>query len=117
MDGDVPTPTLYTRHAVGWREQRVGENESRFRLVNERLRDLVIDDAERHGEHAEKLSVVCECGNVDCTEKFEVSLASYEWVRAGSARFVIVPGHEIPGSERIVREGTGYVIVEKFGDA
>ena len=51
----------------------MGENESRFRLVNERLRDLVIDDAERHGEHAELLSVLCECGDVDCTAKIDVA--------------------------------------------
>jgi hypothetical protein len=95
----------------------VGENESRFRLVNERLRDLVIDDAERHGEHADLLSVVCECGDVDCTAKIDVPLATYEWARSGSARFVIVPGHEIPDSERIVQHGNGFLIVEKFGDA
>jgi hypothetical protein len=95
----------------------VGENESRFRLVNERLRDLVMDDAERHHEHPDALSVVCECGDVDCTDKIDVELSTYEWIRAGSARFVIVPGHELPDSERVVREGPGYAIVEKFGDA
>ena len=95
----------------------MGENESRFRLVNERLRDLVIDDAARHGEHAEALSVLCECGNVDCTDKVDLSLSEYEWVRSASARFVIVPGHEIDDAERVVREGNGYAIVEKFGDA
>ena len=85
--------------------------------MNERLRDLVIDDAERHGEHAEALSVVCECGDVDCTAKIDVSLASYEWVRTGPARFVIVPGHQIADSERVIRDGNGYLVVEKFGDA
>jgi hypothetical protein len=95
----------------------VGENESRFRLVNERLRDLVIDDAERHGEHAELLSVVCECGDVDCTAKIDVPLATYEWVRSGSARFLIVPGHELLDSERVVQQGNGFLVVEKFGDA
>jgi hypothetical protein len=95
----------------------VGENESRFRVVNERLRDLVIDDAERHGEHAELLSVLCECGDIDCTAKIDVPLATYEWVRSGSARFVIVPGHELADSERIIRDHGTYVVVEKLGDA
>jgi hypothetical protein len=102
---------------MGWREQRVGENESRFRLVNERIRDVVIDDAERHGEHADELSVLCECGNVDCTEKISLPLATYEWVRSAAARFVVVEGHDIPDSERVIREGKGWVIVEKIGDA
>lgn len=109
--------TLYTRSPVGWREQRVGENESRFRLVNERLRDLVLADAQRHHEHPQALSVVCECGDVDCTEKLDIALSTYEWIRAGAARFVIVPGHEIIESERVVQSGPGYAIVEKFGDA
>jgi hypothetical protein len=102
---------------MGWREQRVGENESRFRVVNERIRDLVIDDAERHGEHAEGLSVLCECADVDCTEKITVSLSTYEWIRSAPARFIVVPGHDVPDTEQVLRQGNGYVIVEKFGDA
>jgi hypothetical protein len=102
---------------MSWREQRVGENESRFRFVNERVRDLVVDDAERHGEHAEELSVLCECADIDCTEKITLALADYEWVRSAPARFVVVPGHLIKDSERAVREAHGYVVVEKFGDA
>ena len=38
-------------------------------------------------------------------------------MRSASARFVIVPGHELVESERVVQEGEGYLIVEKFGDA
>jgi hypothetical protein len=102
---------------MGWREQRVGENESRFRVVNERIRDLVIHDAERHGEHAEGLSVLCECADVDCTEKITLSLPTYEWTRSAPARFVVVPGHDRADTERVVRDGHTYVIIEKFGDA
>jgi hypothetical protein len=102
---------------VGWREQRVGENESRFRLVNERLRDHAIDDADRRAEHADHLAVLCECADIDCTDKLELALADYEWVRSAPARFVVAPGHLLVDSERPVREGTGYVVVEKFGDA
>jgi hypothetical protein len=32
-------------------------------------------------------------------------------------RFIVVPGHDLPDSEQVLREGNGYVIVEKFGDA
>jgi hypothetical protein len=102
---------------VGWREQRVGENESRFRLVNERLRDHAIDDADRRAEHPDQLAVLCECADIDCTEKIELPLATYEWVRSAAARFVVVPGHDRPDSERTVRDMQTYVIVEKFGDA
>jgi hypothetical protein len=102
---------------VRWREQRVGENESRFRLVNERLRDRAIDDADRHAEHAESVSVLCECADIDCTERIELPLSTYEWVRSAPARFVVVRGHDVADSERVVRDMQTYVIIEKLGDA
>jgi hypothetical protein len=95
----------------------VGENESRFRLVNERLRDHAIDDADRHGDHAEELTVLCECADVDCTEKIDLAFSTYEWVRSAPARFVVRPGHDVAESERVVRALASYLIVEKFGDA
>jgi hypothetical protein len=102
---------------VGWREQRVGENESRFRLVNERLRDRAILDADRAGEHAETVYVLCECADIDCTRKLRVPIAGYEWVRSAPARFVIAPGHEVHGAEHVVRDVGDYAVVEKIGDA
>ena len=111
-----PSQSVYTR-AVGWREQRVGENESRFRLVNERLRDRAILDADRAGEHAEAVIVLCECADIDCTRKLDVPIGTYEWVRSAPARFVIAPGHDIRGAEQVVRDLGSYAIVEKVGDA
>jgi hypothetical protein len=102
---------------VGWREQRVGENESRFRLVNERIRDHTIEEADRHAEHADRLTVVCECADIDCVEKIELPLSLYEWVRSAAARFVVFPGHVVTDSERVVRDMQAFVVVEKFGDA
>jgi hypothetical protein len=102
---------------VGWREQRVGENESRFRLVNERLRDRAILDADEAGEHAETLDVLCECADIDCTRKLHVPIATYEWVRSAPARFVIAPGHDVPGAEQVVRDLGHFAVVEKMGDA
>jgi hypothetical protein len=102
---------------VGWREQRVGENESRFRLVNERIRDYTIDEADRHAEHPEDIAVVCECADIDCTEKIELPLSLYEWIRSAAARFVVFPGHVVPESERVVRNMQTFVVVEKIGDA
>ncbi|MEO9177218.1 MAG: hypothetical protein ABI317_17015 [Gaiellales bacterium] len=102
---------------MGWREQRVGENESRFRLVNERIRDHAIDEADRRAEHADQLDVLCECADIDCTDRIALPLSQYEWVRSAAARFVVVPGHDLPMSERVVRDMKTYVVVEKFGDA
>jgi hypothetical protein len=110
------SPTNYTRR-VSWREQRIGENESRFRLVNERLRDRAVDAADAVGQHPDSFDILCECADIDCNEKLHVSITTYEWVRSAPARFLIAPGHEVPGSERVVRDVGGIYVVEKFGDA
>jgi len=67
--------------------------------------DIVIDDAERHGEHAELLSVLCECGDVGLhREGIDVPLATYEWIRSASATLRgSSRAHELADSERIIR--------------
>jgi hypothetical protein len=99
------------------RERRVVENESRFRLVNERIWAVVRGDGSPHEDVADDVTVVCECGHAACTEAVGVPLSAYEWTRAAPARFVIAVSHELPEFERIVRDGDGYQIVEKTGDA
>jgi hypothetical protein len=99
------------------RERRVVENESRFRLVNERIRAVVSGDESAHHDAAEDVTVICECGYADCTEAVSVPLSGYEWARADPARFVIAVSHELPEYERIVRDGDGYRVVKKIGDA
>ena len=98
------------------RERRVVENEARFRLVNERIRAVVSDESEIE-DPAEDVTVICECGHGDCTETISVPLSAYEWTRAASARFVIAASHELPEFEQVVRDGEGYAIVEKVGEA
>jgi hypothetical protein len=99
------------------RERRVVENEAKFRLVNERIQDVVRGDEAQFGEPLEDIFIVCECGAIDCTAAIGLPLSVYEWTRAASERFAVAPGHELPEFERIVRPGDGYAIVEKLGDA
>ncbi len=98
---------------MNWREQRVVENESRFRLVNERLRDHVERD-ENNGAQVDELTVLCECADVDCTQRIELPLGTYEWIRSDSRRFVVVRGHDLPAYEQVIREEASYMVVEKF---
>ncbi len=46
-----------------------------------------------------------------------LTLPEYEQVRALPRRFVMIRDHELPEVERVVAQGPGYVIVEKFGPA
>ena len=88
---------------------RIGLNESVFREVNERLQEL----ADKFELREEALDLVCECGSIDCDQRIRVSAGDYEQVRAESTRFVVVPGHELPEVEDVVRHGDGFDVVEK----
>ena len=93
------------------RSERVARNESLYRQVNEQIAEL-----SEHQRQA-NLPVLCECGHLSCSRTIEVSAAEYAAVRADPTHFILLPGHEMPEFERVVAEGTGYVVVEKIGDA
>jgi len=94
---------------VDERGRRIGENEGLFREVNERIKgvsegfSLVLENAE----------FVCECGQVDCSERITMTLEDYERVRKEPTWFAIVPGHEIPDVETVVERNPAYHVVRK----
>jgi hypothetical protein len=89
---------------------RVGRNEVLFRQVNERLREL----GEGFALVSEQAEFICECADSSCAERIQMSLATYEEVRADPKRFFVVRGHELPEFEKVVSENDRYVIVEKL---
>ena len=95
------------------RELRLAQNETIFREINERVRDV----ARSHGTDSHGYSFFCECANTDCTLQVELTVAEYERVRADGARFFIFPGHELPEIEHIVERHDGWSLIEKKGDA
>jgi hypothetical protein len=94
--------------------ERVAKNESLFREVNERIRELA-----EHFDLAtgEPTSFVCECSRTGCHEPVELTLAEYAAVRESDRQFVVQPGHVEPGYERVVFESGRYAVVEKLGKA
>jgi hypothetical protein len=94
---------------VDERERRIGENEILFRDVNERVKDVT-------GGFAvvlPQLEIVCECGDVVCTERIPISADEYERIRREDAWFIIRPGHETPDVETVVEQHGDYDVVEK----
>jgi hypothetical protein len=89
--------------------ERVRENEETFAKANEQIRA----SAEKY-EFAEAVPFLCECSKVSCTETIRLSLTTYREARAQGDAFILLPGHDDPHVERIVGEGAGYVLVEKF---
>ena len=92
------------------RVRRVVHNEVLFRQVNETI-DQLNDNEMAHG--AGEFAVVCECGDLGCTDQIPVDKAAYERTRSNPVWFLVKSGHEIPAVEHVVASGAGYLIVEK----
>jgi hypothetical protein len=91
---------------------RAAKNESVFREVNERIREL----EEGFGAE-EKASFVCECSSPGCTLAVSATLDEYRTVRAEPRRFLVARGHVNPDLERIVTQTDRYSVIEKIGVA
>src|SRR4051812_13268877 len=89
------------------RERRLSLNEAMFRQVNERIDEL--------GENVglELLEIVCECDQIDCTDRFQIGHDAYEELRADPTTFAVVPGHHARGVEKVIRHEDGYDVVRK----
>jgi hypothetical protein len=92
------------------RARRIGRNEAVFREVNEQIEGLNVRLASV-GERV--LHIVCECGNLACVEQLTLPIEVYEEARSDHALFLVIPGHEIPDVEDVVREEADYFLIRK----
>lgn len=90
-----------------------GRVQSLFRAVNER----VTEPHERLEPAGDTYQVACECADDDCRELLEIGRRGYRALRSHGTRFAVLPGHVVPGIERVVAVANGYVVVEKYGVA
>jgi hypothetical protein len=98
-------------------EERIARNEALFREFNERVETMAETFDLRSEGDSLRIGFVCECGNLDCLERLDLTRAAYEEVRSHPRRFVVVPGHEDMSIARLVAEGEGYLVVEKLEEA
>jgi hypothetical protein len=96
-----------------YRERRAAENQSIFREINERVQE--INDG--FGTVLPMHDWVCECDDVQCTERLAMTVAEYEAVRAHPRRFAVLAGHVTPEIEDVVATSERFVVVEKIGVA
>ena len=90
------------------REERAARNESLFREVNERIKQV------NEGADAElEAEFMCECGDATCTRPLNLTLPEYEDVRSDSTHFAILPGHVDPVIERVVAQNERFAVVAK----
>ena len=96
------------------RTERIGRNEDLFRKVNDQIEGV----NEAFGVFTGTMSVLCECGKIECIEQIELALDAYRDLRSDPTRFAVKPGHELPDVERVVERHERYFVVQKAeGDA
>jgi hypothetical protein len=94
-------------------EKRLAMNEALFRETNERLEERVQQSVGNEGQ----LEIICECGNLDCTERIVLTREEYTTVRSDPVQFAIKPGHAIADVEEVVARTDRFEIVRKQGVA
>ena len=87
-------------------------NEALLREVNDRIDE--VDEAMRVLADDSLLSFYCECGRKGCEERVSMTPTEYHEVRSQRDRFALVPGHESPAIERIVKRSDRYIVVDKL---
>jgi hypothetical protein len=97
---------------VDAREQRLAQNETLFREVNERVEAV----AHQLGPDV-PYEFLCECANADCTFRLALPIHVYESIRADPRQFVVLPLHYTPEVEELVVEEDTHWIVRKTGEA
>jgi hypothetical protein len=85
--------------------KRLEHNEQVFRAVNEEIDDGT--DGKR------ELEYVCECADAGCSATIRLTHDQYTRAREDEKRYVVVPGHEVAGLERVVESHDSYLLVEK----
>jgi hypothetical protein len=99
---------------VDARAERIGRNEALFRKVNDQIEGV----NEAFGTITGTMSILCECGKLECIEQIDLTVDEYRRLRAEPTRFAVKPGHELPDVERVVERHEAYLAVEKAeGDA
>jgi hypothetical protein len=91
------------------REERIARNESLFREVNERVKE--ISDASEG-----RIDFLCECGDDQCTASISLTLVEYERLRSDPLLFGVKPGHAIPDVEDVVDENERFQTARKHED-
>jgi hypothetical protein len=91
-------------------ERGLARAQSLVREVNEQIHHLRFMGSDR-----DVRTILCECSSSDCVVQIEITPDEYERARCFPTRFVLVPGHEVLATERVVERQRGYVVVEKIG--
>ena len=64
----------------------------------------------------EPLSLVCECLDLGCVERINISAEDLRRARSSPAHFVVLPGHEADEFETVAERNQTFLVVSKDPD-
>jgi len=94
-------------------ERRLAENEVVFRQLNNEIKDFVLVDGKDTVYANRPLNFYCECSNMDCRERIAITAQTYDGLHGGPKEFLVKTGHAMPEIEIVVKQGDGFMLVEK----
>ncbi|HKC18497.1 MAG TPA: hypothetical protein VKE27_02605 [Candidatus Dormibacteraeota bacterium] len=92
--------------------EEAARHQALFREVNEHIAKLTgLNPATGYS------LFICECSDTHCAESLELTPAEYRAVRSKGTSFLLLPGHQQEGIERVVDGNSRFLVVEKLGRA
>jgi len=92
------------------RDTRRKENQKMFRHGNESLRDAAVN-----AEETSPVPFLCECAEVNCLGRVNVTTAQWENVAKDANHYLMIAGHPRSEGEEVVGSLGEYEIAEKPG--
>jgi hypothetical protein len=94
-------------------DDRVEEQTSRETVCDQRelLRYANRKMLELRLPWVDKYELVCECASPACFEVLRIEPEAYEAVCSEPLEFVVLPGHDDPDSDEVVRTTSRYVVI------
>jgi hypothetical protein len=93
---------------MGFREERIAENEAVVREINEMIRS-----AHESAPDISFMHIVCECGYEECGSIIALTKDEYERIRNDPRQFCVLEEHVIQDVEAIVEDNDRFAIVAK----
>lgn len=97
------------------------ENEVIFRKANEHAinqLEEILQSAKDNKELARETKIplffFCECSDETCRLRIRMTPKTYKQTHADSSCFIVLPGHNSPDIEDIVKKHKKYYVVEKI---
>lgn len=87
---------------VSSRDESVVRTEEFFKRVNDTMRNELGDGDAKF---------LCECGNIACTERLALTAEDLRLLHSIDGSFAVLPGHQIPEIETLVKENGQCAIV------